>query len=273
MSFEEELRTTCHPLIDGHTHVDQYNSADLEGLLERARRANIGLIIAAGTTVESCEKVLALAGAHGFIKAGIGLHPADLSSPLDDRTAQHLYDLATSPEVVEWSECGLDYMPGSPGKTIQQDALRIQVRMARDLGLPLVIHSREADLDMVRILKEEHAGEVGGAWHYFGGSMELARQIMDLGFYVSLAKTLLREEVLQASAAQIPFDRLVIETDSYPQPFKKNPLRRTEPWHLPQVAEKLAEIREVDIETVAEATTANYLRMLGLPDLMATLKG
>jgi TatD DNase family protein len=272
MSFEEELRTTDHPLIDGHTHVDQFDSTDLEGLLERARRANIGLIIAAGTTVASCENALALANAHAFIKAGIGLHPADLTGPLDDATAQHLHDLATNPEVVEWSECGLDYMPESPGKTVQQDALRIQIRMARDLGLPLVIHSREADPDTVRILKEEHAGDVGGAWHYFGGSMELAKQAMDIGFYVSLAKPLLREESLQAVAAQIPLDHLVIETDSYPQPFKKNPLRRTEPWHLPQVAEKLAEIQGVDIETVAEITTANYLRMLGLPDLMVTLR-
>jgi TatD DNase family protein len=272
MSFEEELRATYHPLIDGHTHLDQYEPSDLEGLLERARRANIGLIIAAGTTVESCENVLTLAGTHAFIKAGIGLHPADLTGPLDDATAQHLHDMATNPEVVEWSECGLDYMPDSPDKALQQDALRIQIRMARDLGLPLVIHSREADLDTVRILNEEYAGDVGGAWHYFGGSMELAKQALDIGFYVSLAKPLLREELLQAVAAQIPLDRLVIETDSYPQQFKKNPLRRTEPWHLPQVAGKLAEIRGVDIETVAEVTTANYLRLLRLPDLMATLR-
>lgn len=263
MTFEEELKTTRHPLIDGHTHVDQYRPDDLEGLLQRARLANVGLIIAAGTTVSSCKNTLELAESHSFIKAGIGLHPADLTGPLDDATAQHLHDLATHAEVVEWSECGLDYMPHSPDKDVQQDALRIQVRMARDLGLPLVIHSREADPDTVRILNEEHAGDVGGAWHYFGGSMELAKQAMDIGFYVSLAKPLLREESLQAVAAQLPLDRLVIETDSYPQPFKKNPLRRTEPWHLPQVADKLAELQGVDIETVAEVTTANYLRMLG----------
>jgi TatD DNase family protein len=263
MTFEEELRTTDHPLIDGHTHVDQYSPDELAGLLERARRANVGLIIAAGTTVSSCENTLALAEAHPFIKAGIGLHPADLTGPLDDTTAQHLRDLATHPEVVEWSECGLDYMPNSPDKTVQQDALRIQIRIARDLGLPLVTHSREADADTVRILNEEHASDVGGAWHYFGGSMELAKQAMDIGFYVSLAKPLLREEPLQAVAAQLPLDHIVIETDSYPQPFKKNRRRWNEPWHLPQVAQRLAELQGVDLETVAEVTTANYLRMLG----------
>lgn len=262
MTFEEELRTTDHPLIDGHTHVDQWSPGDLEGLLERARRANIGLIIAAGTTVLSCERTLLLAEANSFIKAGIGMHPADLTGPLDEATAQHLHDLATHAEVVEWSECGLDYMPNSPDKAIQQDALRVQIRMARELDLPLVIHSREADPDTVRILIEEHASDVGGAWHYFGGSMYLAKQAMDIGFYLSLAKPLLREEPLQAVVAQLSLDHLVIETDSYPQPFKKNPLRRTEPWHLPQVAEKLAQLQGVDIETVAEITTTNYLRML-----------
>jgi TatD DNase family protein len=263
MTFEEELKTTVHPLIDGHTHIDQFDPDDLQELLERARLANVGLIIAAGTTVSSCENVVVLAEEYPFIKAGIGLHPADLTGPLDDATAQHLHDLATHAEVVEWSECGLDYMPDSPDKAVQQDSLRIQIRMARDLGLPLVTHSREADEDTVRILTEEHAGDVGGAWHYFGGSLELAKQAMDFGFYVSLAKPLLREESLQAVAAQIPLANLVIETDTYPQPFKKNPLRRTQPWHLPQVAEKLAELHGVDIETVAEVTTANYLRMLG----------
>ena len=262
MTFDEELRSTQHPLVDGHTHVDQYDAPDLEPLLERARHANVGLIIAAGTTVPSCERIVHLAGIHPIIRAGVGLHPADLTGPLDDATAERLRDLALRPEVVEWSECGLDYMPGSPDRNVQHDALRIQVRIARELGLPLVTHSREADEDTVRILLEEHAGDVGGAWHYFGGSLALAEAAIDLGFHISLAKPLLREEPLQRVAAQLSLDHIVIETDTYPQPFKKNPLRRTEPWHLPQVAAKLAELQGLDIETIAESTTANYLRML-----------
>lgn len=261
-TFEEELRSTAHPLIDGHTHVDQFGAADLTALLERARLANVGLIIAAGTTISSCERVIHLAGAHPIIRAGIGLHPADLEGPLDDRTAEHLHTLASRPGVVEWSECGLDYAPTSPDRAVQQDALRTQIRLAKSLGLPLVTHSREADEDTLRILREEHAEEVGGAWHYFGGSMELAEGIMDIGFNISLAKPLLREEPLQEVAARLPLDRVVIETDSYPQPFKKNPLRRTEPWHLPQVAAKLAELQGIEIEEVAQTTTASYLRML-----------
>ena len=124
-------------------------------------------------------------------------------------------------------------------------------------------HSREADDDTLRLLNEEGASEVGGAWHYFQGDLRLAEQVLSLGFYISLAKPLLRIPELQAAVEQLPLSRIVIETDSYPQPFKKNPIRRTEPWHLPQVAERLAELQRTDVETVAATTTANYLRMLG----------
>ena len=252
-----------HPLIDGHTHIDQFAPADLDPLLARAESANVGLIIAAGVTLESCRRVCALADASPRIRAGVGLHPADLDGWLDDETLAELRRLAGRPGVVEWSETGLDYTPTSPAYDLQQDAFRKQTRLAREFGLPLVTHSREADEDVLRILREEGAGEVGGAWHYFQGGLPLAERAMELGFYVSLAKPLLRLPELQRAAAQIPLDRIVIETDSYPQPFKKNPIRRTEPWHLPQVAAKLAELKGVDIETVAAATTANYLRMLG----------
>ncbi len=256
-------QTSRQVLIDGHTHIDQYGPSELPPLLERSRGAGVALIIAAGTTIESCTAVRLLADSHPDIRAGIGLHPADLAGPMDDAAEAELRALADHPGVVEWSETGLDYMPASPRWDIQQDAFRRQIRLARELGLPIVFHSRESDDDTVRILREEGAGEVGGAWHYFGGSLALAQTAMDLGFHVSLAKPLLRLPELQAVAAALPLERIVIETDSYPQPFKKHRERWTEPWHLPQVAAKLAELHETDVATVADATTANYLRMLG----------
>ena len=251
-----------HPLIDGHTHIDQFRDEDIGPLLDRAREANVGLIIAAGVTVDSCRRIQALIDAHSPVYAGVGLHPADLTGWVDDRTTAELRQLARHPKVVEWSETGLDYMPHSPAYDVQQDAFRRQIRLAREFGLPLVTHSREADDDTLRLLREEGAGEVGGAWHYFQGDLRLAERVIELGCYISLAKPLLRIPELQAAVEHLPLDRIVIETDSYPQPFKKNPIRRTEPWHLPQVAEKLAELQRTDVETVAAATTANYLRML-----------
>ena len=130
------------------------------------------------------------------------------------------------------------------------------------MELPLVVHSREADQDLLRVLSEEGAGRVGGALHYFQGDLPTARAAIELGFFISLAKPLLRLPALQEVAAQLPLDRIVLETDSYPQPFKKHRHRWTEPFHLPQVAEKLAELQGVTIDRVAEATTANTLRML-----------
>ncbi len=251
------------PLVDGHTHVDQYDPSELSGLLSRAQAAGVGLIIAAGTSLASCARVLELAGSYAMVRAGLGLHPADLEGPWSDATESALRAMAAHPAVVEWSECGLDYMPGSPERAVQQDTLRQQVRLARELRLPLVVHSREADEDTWRILTEEHAEEVGGAWHYFGGTREQAERAFDLNFHISLAKPLLRDEALQQVAARLPLGRVVVETDSYPQPFKKYRERWTEPWHLPQVVEALAAAQCVEPEAVAQATTTNYLAMLG----------
>ena len=258
-----ETPRVAHPLVDGHSHIDQFPPEDIPALLARAHEVNVGLLVSAGTTLDSCRRVLLLADSHPVVHAGVGLHPADLAGWVDDATTDELRRLASHPKVVEWSETGLDYMPHSPPHDLQQDAFRKQIRLARELRLPLVVHSREADEDTLRLLADEGAAEVGGAWHYFQGGARLAERILDLGFYVSLAKPLLRLPELQAAVQSIPLDRIVIETDSYPQPFKKNPARRTEPWHLPQVAEKLAELQQTDIETVAAKTTENYLRMLG----------
>ncbi len=259
----DESPRVDYPLVDGHTHLDQFAPEHFPRLLARARSANVGLLISAGTTLESCRRTLELAEAEPDVCAGVGLHPADLTGWVDDAVAGELRRLASHPRVVEWSETGLDYMPGSPEGDLQRDAFRKQIRLAREFGLPLVVHSREADEDTLRLLAEEGASEVGGAWHYFQGDLRLAERAMELGFLISLAKPLLRLPGLQEAAASIPLDRIVIETDSYPQPFKKNPIRRTEPWHLPQVAGKLAELKGTDIESVAAATTGNYLRMLG----------
>ena len=262
MDLHEIPRLDC-PLVDGHTHIDQFAPEEIPLLLGRARQANVGLIVSAGTTLDSCHRIQKLTEIHPIVHAGVGLHPADLTGWVDDDTVAELRLLASHPKTIEWSETGLDFMPNSPPRDLQHDAFRKQIRLAREYGLPLVIHSREADDDTLRLLNEEGASEVGGAWHYFQGDLRLAERVLSLGFYISLAKPLLRIPELQAAVEQLPLSRIVIETDSYAQPFKKNPIRRTEPWHLPQVAEKLAELQRTDVETVAATTTANYLRMLG----------
>jgi TatD DNase family protein len=197
-----------------------------------------------------------------MLYAGVGLHPMDLPGPVTEATLEALRSLAAHPKAVVWSETGLDYLPTSPPRDLQHDAFRAQIRLAKELKLPLVVHSREAHQDTLRLLREEHAEDAGGAWHYFQGDLATAQAVLDLGFYVSLAKPLLRLPDLQQVAAQLPLDRIVLETDSYPQPFKKHRERWTEPAHLPQVAAKLAELHATTVERVAEATTANALHML-----------
>ena len=164
-----------------------------------------------------------------MLHAGVGLHPMDLKEPVDDSTLATLRELAQDPKVVVWSETGLDYLPTSPAKEVQDQALRAQVRLACELDLPLIVHTREADHDLLRVLREEGAGRVGGALHYFQGDLETAQAAMELGFHISLAKPLLRLPALQEVAARLPLDRIVLETDSFPQPFKKHRHRWTEP--------------------------------------------
>jgi len=249
-------------LIDCHTHLDQYDPQELPDVLRRAQEAGVQLIIAAGTTLASCQRILELCVSNPMLYAGTGLHPMDLAGPVDDATFASLRALAQHPSVVVWSETGLDYLPTSPERGMQHDAFRGQIRLAKELDLPLVVHSREANDDMLRLLREEDAGQAGGAWHYFQGDLATARAAIDLGFYVSLAKPLLRLPELQEVATQIPLEHLVLETDSYPQPFKKYRERWTEPWHLPQVAAKLAELHATTVAHVAQVTTDNALRML-----------
>ena len=250
------------PLMDCHTHLDQYVPEELPDIVQRARAAGVGLIIAAGTTLASCQRILQLCDIYPMLYAGVGLHPMDLPGPVTEETFEALRSLARHPKVVVWSETGLDYLPTSPPRALQHDAFRGQIRLAKELKLPLVVHSREAHEDTLRLLREEHAEDVGGAWHYFQGDMATAQAVLELDFYVSLAKPLLRLPDLQQVASQLPLDRIVLETDSFPQPFKKYRERWTEPWHLPQVAAKLAELHGATPEHIAEATTANALRML-----------
>ena len=150
-------------LIDGHTHIDQYEPAELAGLLSRASDAGIGMIIAAGTTIPSCEAVQNLSEQFTGIRAGVGLHPADLTDRVDISIASKLRSLAQSATVVEISETGLDYLPSSPPWEMQQESFRHHIRIAKDLGLPLVVHTREAEEDTLRLLNEETKQPT--SWH------------------------------------------------------------------------------------------------------------
>ena len=135
--------------------------------------------------------------------------------------------------------------------------------MARELGLPVVFHSRESHDEAFRVLREERAYDVGGVMHYFQGDIRTAQKVMDLGFYISLARPLLRLPYLQKTAVKVPLESIVLETDAAPQPFKSKRENWTEPRHVATVAQTLAELKGIDVEEVEEATTRNMRRVLG----------
>ena len=249
--------------IDLHTHIDQYDPEELPGMLERAREAEVGAVIASGVTVESTRRCLELAGEFESVFAGVGVHPSDLTGELDQQELDQLRQMAADERVVVMSEVGLDHQDHSPDRAMQERAFRAQLGIAREANLPVVFHMRFATDDMLRVLRDERVSELGGAAHYFQGSHDEAAAVIDLGCYISLAKPLVRLPELQEVARELPLEWIVLETDCYPQPFKGKREKWTEPKDVPMVAAKLAELKDLDVSEIMEATTANALKMLG----------
>ena len=252
-------------LSDAHTHLDQYPREEIPEILERAYQACVGPVVCAGSTLASSRACVDLALRYVNLYAGVGIHPMEIDAPVDDRVYGNLLALATdSAKVVCISEIGLDYLPDSPERGIQHQAFREQIRLARELGLPVVFHSRESHPDVLRVLREEKGYEVGGVMHYFKADQATAQEAMDSGFYISLARPLLRLPDLQYVARELPLEKLVLETDAAPQPFKKYRHNWTEPRHVQEVAQKLAELKGISTEEVAAVTTGNLARLLRL---------
>ena len=253
---------------DTHTHLDQYeqyDAAELPGILQRSHDAGVGYVVLAGTTMESTERCIALADEHPMFYAGVGIHPMHAYNPIDDALYARLEALARdNPRVVCISEVGLDYLPDSPDHEIQDQVFRQHIHLAKSLDLPVIFHSRESHPDVFKVLREENAGQVGGAMHYFQGDAETARAAIECGFFISLARPLTRLPELREVARDIPLERIVLETDAYPQPFKKYRHNWTEPRHLAEVAQCLATVKGISVEEVAEVTTANLSNLLRL---------
>ncbi len=252
-------------LCDSHTHLDEYPFDEVPEILDRASKAGVDLVVCAGVTVESSRACIRLADAHASFYAGVGIHPMDLEGPVDEATYQTLRDMASANDkVVCISETGLDYQPTSPDQETQRQAFRAQIRLAKELDLPIIFHSRESHPDALRILREEDAANVGVIMHYFQADEETGREAIDSGFYISLARPLTRLPELQEAVKNLPLESMVLESDSAPQPFKKHRRNWTEPRHVKDVADKLAEVKDIPVEEVALVTSSNLRRILRL---------
>ena len=250
-------------MIDIHTHISEYEEPEIIEIIQRAKDVGVKSIISASTTINSCIKSLDLSKQFDMIFSGIGLHPMDLTDQINEETLITLENFyKSSDKVVTFSEIGLDFLENMPDRKIQYDAFREQIKLSIQLNLPIIFHSRNADLETLRILKEEQAYKVGGAMHYFQSDIKIAKKVIDLGFYISIAKPLLNNTQLQKTVQQIPLNKIVLETDSAPQPFKKNRKKWTEPRHLYNISKKLSELLNYEINELQKITQENSSKML-----------
>ena len=258
--------------IDTHAHIHQHNPSEVPGIIERAVQKNVGAILTAGTTVADSREAIELAKRQTRVFAGIGIHPTEITNPISEDQLSQLEGLATAPQVVVMSEIGIDHQGTSPDKDWQEESFYAQIKIASEHKLPLIFHIREQGDDYdahsardaaLSILRETGAGDIGGSAHYFQGRWSFAEKLLDLGFNISFAKTLTRIADLEETAKKTPTSRLLLETDAYPQTFKKNRAKWTEPRDISLVSEKLAALRNVTTEYVCRTTTENTLAMLG----------
>jgi len=253
--------TTFPRLVDSHCHLD---FPEFEGKLPEIReemRAN-GVTHALCISVElpKFPKVLALAEAHDNFYASVGVHPDHEAEAVETR---RLVELARHPRVVAIGETGLDYHRLSGDLEWQRERFRAHIRAARKCGKPLVIHTRDAAEDTIRIMREEGAGEVGGVMHCFTETADVAASALALGFHISFSGivTFKNAGQLREVAKAVPLDRLLVETDSpylAPVPHRGKTNR---PGFVRHVAEELARLRGLPVDTVAEATSRNFFRL------------
>lgn len=253
-------------LFDTHAHLnaEQFND-DLEEVIERAKHEGVQELVVVGFDRPTIKKAIELADTYEFIYASVGWHPVD-AIDMTEEDLQWIEALASHPKVVALGEMGLDYYWDKSPKDVQHEVFRKQIRLAKKVKLPIIIHNRDATSDVVEILKEEGAAEVGGIMHCFTGSVEVAKECIEMNFYISLGGpvTFKNAKKPKEVAAEIPLDRLLIETDCpylTPHPYRG---KRNEPSYVKLVAQQIAELKGVSFEEVAEATTANAKKCFGM---------
>jgi TatD DNase family protein len=254
-------------LVDTHAHVQVHQFArDRTQVIGSAFADGIDQLIVPGIDLESSREAVALAAGYpGRLFAGVGTHPHDATTLTDEALAAQR-ELARSPGVVAIGEIGLDFYRDLSPRDVQRDALVKQFALARELDLPVILHNRESHAEMVAHLRA-HGQGLRGVFHCFIGDKTMARDALDLGFYLSFAGpvTFPRNTELAEVAAWAPDDRILVETDSpylAPPPFRG---KRNEPRHVAIVAKRIAELRGVSLEDLAVRTTRNAADLFRLP--------
>ncbi len=258
-------------LIDSHCHIDgEQFDADRDEVVSRARDAGVSIMLNIGTGdphSDDFRRAVAVAERYDGVYASVGVHPHD-AKLYDDHAEKHLIELVrSSKKVIAWGEIGLDYYYDHSPRDVQVATFRRQIRTARELGLPIIIHSRDADDETVEILTDECSYDgFRGIMHCFGGTAPMAKALMKIGFLISFAGnvTFKKAENLRDAARVVPLDRLLVETDCpflTPVPFRG---KRNEPSYVVHTAQFLADMYNVKVSELADRTTRNFLDLFKL---------
>jgi len=252
-------------LVDSHCHLNfEQLSTQLDDVVERAAEAGVGHMLTIGTKLREFDGVRRIAETYDNIHCSVGVHPHEAETEGDEVTVAKLLELADHPKVVAIGETGLDYFYEHAPRELQKRSFRIHIEAARETGLPLIVHTRNADRDTVDILREEYEkGPFTGVIHCFSSGWEVAEKSLEIGFYISISGivTFKAAEDLRAHVGKIPQDRLLVETDSpYLAPVPKRG-KSNEPSFVRHTAEKVAEIKGVGIEELAAVTTDNFFSL------------
>ncbi|MFC7370827.1 TatD family hydrolase [Fictibacillus iocasae] len=253
-------------MFDTHAHLNAHQfQEDREEVIQRALDEGVEKIVVVGFDEQTIKDALALAEEYDFIYAAVGWHPVDAIDMTDEHLAW-IEELAAHPKVVALGEMGLDYHWDKSPAEVQKEVFRRQIQLAKKVKLPIIIHNRDATQDVVDILREEDASEVGGIMHCYGGSLETAQQCMEMNFYISFGGpvTFKNARKVKEVAKEIPLEWLLIETDCpYLSP---HPLRgkRNEPSYVKYVAETLAELKEIHLEELIKKTSDNAHRIFNI---------
>lgn len=246
-------------LFDTHMHLNARQFAeDKEEVMERAKQAGVTNMVVVGFDEETIPLAIEIAESYDNVYAAVGWHPVDAIH----YKAEHLdwlEALTEHPKVVALGEMGLDYHWDISPKEVQETVFRKQIRLARKLDMPIIIHNREATEDIIRILQEEKASEVGGIMHCYSGTVSDVGPCLEMNFYISLGGpvTFKNAKEVKEVAKVIPLDRLLIETDApylAPHPYRG---KRNEPAYVSLVAEEIARLRDMDYQTICDITTRN----------------
>jgi hydrolase, tatD family len=252
-------------IIDSHCHLDALDYENLhqniDEVIEKAKARDVKHLLTIGVTLSRFEKQRDALAHRDDVSLACGVHPLDLED--EPFNYDRLLQLAAHPKVVAVGEIGLDYYYSVDNKALQQEVFAQQVQAANVLNKPVIIHTRAAREDTIRILRENDAQKCGGVLHCFTENLEMAKQGLDLGFYISFSGiiTFKNAEEIRAVARQVPLDRLLVETDSpylAPVPYRG---KQNQPAYVHEVCEYVATLKGVSVEEFAQITTQNFERL------------